>query len=61
MNDWVQRLRRRFRVQGPRPKNGQFVFGEIETAVDLALDYPTTCIPPKKYLFPPQETLLTTI
>ncbi len=58
LNEWVQRLRRRFRVVGPIPKNGQFVFAEIETAVEMALDYPTTTIPPKKYLFPQQETLL---
>ena len=58
MDSWIQGLRRRFHVVGPKPKNGQFIFGEIETAVDMALDYPTTCVPPKKYLFPQQETLL---
>lgn len=58
LNEWVQRLRRRFRVVGPKPKNGQYVFAEIETAVEMALDYPTTCVPPKKYLVPQQETLL---
>jgi len=58
LNGWIRQLRQRFRVVGPRPKNGKFVFDEIETAVDMTLDYPTTCIPPKKYLFPQQETLL---
>ena len=58
MNDWVQRLRRRFRVVGPKQEGGQFIFSEVETAVEMALDYPTTCVPPKKYLFPQKETLL---
>jgi formate hydrogenlyase subunit 6/NADH:ubiquinone oxidoreductase subunit I len=58
LNEWIQRLRKRFRVVGPRPKKGQFIFAEIETAAEMALDYPTTCVPPKKYLFPQQETLL---
>jgi len=58
LDEWVQILRRRFRVVGPRPRKGQFVFGEIETAAEMALDYPTTCVPPKKYLFPQEETLL---
>lgn len=58
LNEWVQRLRRRFRVVGPKPKHGKFVFGEVETAAQMTLDYPTTCVPPKKYLFPQQETLL---
>lgn len=58
VSDWIQQLRRRYRVVGPQPKNGQFVFAEIETAVDMTLDYPTTCVPPKKYLFPQKENLL---
>lgn len=58
LSEWIQRLRRRFRVVGPRPKRVQFIFAEIETAAEMALDYPTTSAPPKKYLFPQQETLL---
>lgn len=57
--DWIEMLRARCRVVGPvQDRQGRFLFAEIETAVDLALDYPLTMIPPKKYLFPQQETLL---
>jgi sulfhydrogenase subunit beta (sulfur reductase) len=55
--DWVQGLRKSYRVVGPRPLHGQFVFDEITSAQELDLGYPTTVLPPKKYLLPPQETL----
>jgi len=56
--DWVERLRKSHRVVGPRPLHGQFIFDEVQSAADLDLSYPTTVIPPKKYLLPQREELL---
>lgn len=54
---WVEKLRKTHRVVGPHKKHGQFVFDEIANVDDLEMDYPTTVLPPKKYLLPPQEKL----
>ncbi len=56
--EWVERLRQGYRVVGPRPLHGQHIFGDIHSADDLDLAYPTTVIPPKKYLLPQREELL---
>jgi len=48
-------------VTGVKAKEGEekrFVFGNIEKASDLRLDYDVTLLPPKKYLLPPRETLV---
>jgi ferredoxin len=45
-------------VAGPVRKGEQYVFGPLASVEELALDYVSTLLPPKKYLFPPQETLL---
>lgn len=45
-------------VVGPVRKGEKHVFGPLSRAEDLALRYVTTILPPKKYLFPQQETLL---
>lgn len=58
LHGWIARLRGAYRVVGPTEERGRYAFRDIETAVDLALDYPTTHIPPKKYLFPQRETLM---
>ncbi|MBZ0274989.1 MAG: 4Fe-4S dicluster domain-containing protein [Anaerolineae bacterium] len=55
--DWVNHLRAGYRVVGPQPRHGQFVFAEITDPADLALDYPTSVLPPKQYLLPPREVL----
>lgn len=55
--EWVNWLRTRFRVVGPQALHGQYVFGEIDDAAELVLDYPTSVLPPKKYLLPPREQL----
>lgn len=49
--------RPRYRVGGPVKFNGSYAFKDIEDANDLRLDYPTTILPPKKYLLPVKETL----
>jgi len=57
MGAFVANLVGAYRVVGPRQKKKQFVFGPIENPDDLRLDYNTTILPPKKYLFPQHETL----
>ncbi len=56
--EWIQRLRQAYRVVGPKPLHGQHVFGDIHSADEINLAYPTTVIPPKKYLLPQREELL---
>jgi len=45
-------------VVGPVSKGPKHVFAPLASAQDLALSYVSTLLPPKKYLFPPRETLL---
>jgi formate hydrogenlyase subunit 6/NADH:ubiquinone oxidoreductase subunit I len=54
---WIDAVRKTRRVIGPKPSNGQAAFGEIESTKDLALDYTTTILPPKKALLPAEEEL----
>ena len=47
-------------VKGVKAKRGSeesFLFGEIDCAKQLRLDYDVTILPPKKYLMPPCEVL----
>jgi NAD(P)H-flavin reductase len=46
-------------VVGVKSKGEKFAFGPLESANQLRLDYDVTLLPPKKYFFPQQETLLT--
>lgn len=57
LNPFVDRLLPSYRIGGPVQKNGNFAFEAIETPEELRLDYPTTILPPKKFLFPVRETL----
>jgi formate hydrogenlyase subunit 6/NADH:ubiquinone oxidoreductase subunit I len=54
---WIDVLRTKHRIIGPKSSNGQTAFGEIDTAHDLALGYATTILPPKKALLPMEEEL----
>ncbi len=54
---FVQNLLGLCRVEGVKRKNGAFVYGSIHTPDELALDFDCTRYPPKKYFFPPKETL----
>ena len=48
-----------YRVVGPKPVAGEYIFAEIESpddgALALHLDYTQTVVPPKKYLLPQHE------
>jgi sulfhydrogenase subunit beta (sulfur reductase) len=48
-----------YRVIGPLAKGTKFAFGEIEDPADLRLDYDTSILPPKKYLQPQEERMMT--
>jgi formate hydrogenlyase subunit 6/NADH:ubiquinone oxidoreductase subunit I len=73
LDEWVELLRSRYRVIGPKRKQevvsrqtgdgaqkalgNQYVFGEIQGAHELELSYPNTILPPKKVFLPQQEEL----
>lgn len=57
VSKWVDHLRSRYRVVGPQARHGQYVFDEITNAADLALEYPTSVLPPKQFILPPREVL----
>jgi ferredoxin len=54
---WLEAMQATRRVFGPRRVNGHVAFGELGTAAELALEYATTILPPKKALLPPEEEL----
>jgi len=58
LGEFVDELRRDFRVVGPRRKRGEHVFGDIHSPEDLDLEYVTTILPPKKLFLPPAEILM---
>ncbi|MCE5185658.1 MAG: 4Fe-4S dicluster domain-containing protein [Planctomycetaceae bacterium] len=47
------------RVVGVQAKGDRFAFDDLKSAQDLRLDYDVTILPPKKYVLPQQENLLT--
>ena len=57
LNDFVNRLLPQYRIGGPVQKNGGYAFEAIENFEELRLEYPTTILPPKKFLMPVKETL----
>lgn len=54
---FVNKMTEEFVVFGPVQKKSEFVFEKIEDASQLALNYHTTILPPKKVLHQPFETL----
>jgi sulfite reductase subunit B len=46
-------------VEGVISKGEKFVFGTLDSADDLRLDYDVTILPPKKYFLPQYETMMT--
>jgi CheY-like chemotaxis protein/ferredoxin len=55
---FVQRLLSNFEVWGPKDKGGSVAFDRIGSASELALDYSTTILPPKKLFYPQRQTLM---
>jgi sulfhydrogenase subunit beta (sulfur reductase) len=58
MGRFVSSLQSQFRVVGPKPIEGQYIFADVESPDELHLAYTQTVIPPKKYLLPQREELL---
>ncbi|MBN1661635.1 MAG: 4Fe-4S dicluster domain-containing protein [Anaerolineae bacterium] len=56
---FVAHLMGDYRVVGPLSKGTKFAFGEIEDPAEMRLDYDTSILPPKKYLQPPEERMMT--
>jgi len=46
------------KVIGVKAKGEKFVFGPLDSADELRLDYDTTILPPKKYFLPTHEDLM---
>jgi sulfhydrogenase subunit beta (sulfur reductase) len=59
LSAWIEKMCMDYRVVGPKPLHGQHVFGEVRSMAEVDLDYATTVVPPKKYLFPQAEALFT--
>jgi sulfhydrogenase subunit beta (sulfur reductase) len=57
--EWINQLCTERRVIGPKRKQSEYVFGEVHSAAEIDLEYPTTLLPPKKAMLPVHETLLT--
>ncbi len=45
-------------IEGVKAKGEKFVFGSLDSADELRLDYDTTILPPKKYFLPQYETMM---
>lgn len=59
LKTWVQFLIKKHTIYAPQAKDDQFAFDGLEHADDLRLDYDVSILPPKKYLQPQQDVLLT--
>ena len=46
------------KVVGVKNKGDKFIFGDLNSADELRLDYDTSLYPPKKYFLPQKETLM---
>lgn len=55
---FVANLLPHYQVGAPVQRNGGFAFDLIKNPEEIRLEYPTTILPPKKYLLPPRETIL---
>lgn len=54
---FVEKLLPNYRVVGPIHYNGGYAFDDVSSPSDLVMEYPTTILPPKKYLLPQREVL----
>jgi ferredoxin len=58
MDSLISLLRRKgYEAYGPIRKGPEYVFSSVNRASDIALDYVTTILSPRKYLYPPSEKL----
>jgi ferredoxin len=59
MGAFVARMMGDHRVVGPVAKGTKYAFGPIKDPEELRLDYNTSILPPKKYLQPQDERMMT--
>jgi ferredoxin len=59
INDWIGAMIGRHRVLAPQAKGERFAYDVLRSPADLRLDHDVTILPPKKYLLPPAEVILT--
>lgn len=59
MAAFVAKMMGDYRVVGPLPKGNKFAFGQVQDPAELQLGYNTSILPPKKYLQPQDERLMT--
>jgi ferredoxin len=59
MAPFVAKMMGDYRVVGPVARGIKFAFDDIEDPADLKLDYNTSILPPKKYLQPQEERMMT--
>jgi sulfhydrogenase subunit beta (sulfur reductase) len=55
---FVQNLINNYQVEGVKRKDDAYFYGPIHSPAELCLDFHCTVGSPKKYLLPPEETLL---
>jgi sulfhydrogenase subunit beta (sulfur reductase) len=53
----VERLGREYRVVGPVKSGSAWEWTDVRPGVPVALDYPTSMLPPRRFFAPPRETL----
>lgn len=52
-------LSRDYRIVAPRERNGEILFDDLKDYESMVFGYRVTILPPKQYLFPPEEPLFT--
>lgn len=57
LNPFIEGLMSGNRVCGPVSHNGGYAFEVLKNPQELRLAYPTTILPPKKFLLPPKEIM----
>ncbi|MFC2047495.1 hypothetical protein ACFLTK_04400, partial [Chloroflexota bacterium] len=58
LNVWVNSLAEKQKIIGVQARGDYFAFAPLMEAADLRLDYDVTVLPPKSYLQPSKETIL---
>ncbi len=57
LGKFIDLLKVKRKVVAPVKKENKFVFAEVEGIGEVSMDYIPTILPPKKYVFPQEETL----
>ncbi|UCC59412.1 MAG: 4Fe-4S dicluster domain-containing protein [Dehalococcoidia bacterium] len=58
LNSWVDGIIEKQKVIGVQARGDRYAFGQLNKAADLRLDYDVAILPPKAFLQPPRETIL---